>query len=133
MLLQSSIKKRGVQYMSLFSKKEDTRYIKEFDSALDSINTIAKEFRESHFETLKMFGNNFKKEKGRSDLEKERKLFERHMEVLQKLKFQTDFLVDEAFKLVRNESALTDKDREELLKIMAPKPKTGIKVAKKDR
>jgi len=118
--------------MGLFSKKEDTRYVKEFDSALSSITTLADDFRKSHFESLKMFSANFKKEKNASDLEKERKLFERHMDVLQKLKFQTDLLVDEAFKLVRNESALTDKDRQELLKIMVTKPKTSIKVSKKD-
>ncbi|MFH1064805.1 MAG: hypothetical protein V1729_07000 [Candidatus Woesearchaeota archaeon] len=118
--------------MGLFSKKEDTRYVKEFDNALHSIDSLAKEFRESHFASLTMFGANFRKDKDASDLEKERKLFERHMEVLQKLKFQTDLLVDEAFKIVRNESALTEKDRQELMKIMAPKPKTGIKVPKKE-
>jgi hypothetical protein len=117
--------------MGIFSKKEDTRYIKEFDVALSNINSLAKQFRDAHFESIAMFERNFQKEKSASDLEKERMLFERHLDTLQKLKFQSDLLIDEAFKLVRNETALTEKDRAELKKILMKKPEqTNIKVSK---
>ncbi|MBW2964430.1 hypothetical protein KY363_03130 [Candidatus Woesearchaeota archaeon] len=114
--------------MGLFSKKEDTRYVKEFDVALLEINALAKQFRDIHFESLEMFDRNFKKEKTPQELEKERMIFERHLEVLQKLRFQADILFDEAFRLVRNETALTEKDRQELHRLMEPREKTSIKV-----
>jgi len=119
--------------MALFSKKEDTRYVKEFDDSLSKINDLAKEFRDVHFESVKLFEKSFKKEKRTADLEKERALFEQHLEILQKLKFYSDLLVDEALKIVRNETALTEKDRQELRKIIEKKavPKTKIKVSKK--
>lgn len=120
--------------MGLFSKKEDTRHIKEFDDVLSNMNMLAKEFRLTHFESTEFFEQNFKKEKTASDLEKERTLFERHLEILDKLKFNSDMLVDEAFKIVRNESALTEKDRQELDKILEKKtPRITIKVRKKGR
>jgi hypothetical protein len=118
--------------MGLFSKKEDTRYIKEFDTALSNLNEFSKQFRESHFESVNLFDKSFKKEKTPADLEKERVLFEKHLDILQKLKFQSDLLVDEAFKIVRNETALTEKDREALRKLLQPKKTapTNIKVSK---
>ena len=121
--------------MGSFSKKEYTRYIKEFDAALSNIDTLAKQFREFHFEALDLFEKSFKKEKTAKDLESERALFEKHLEVLQKLKFQSDLLVDEAFKIVRNETALTEKDRAELKKVLQPKREspTSISVKKKSR
>lgn len=121
--------------MGLFSKKEDKRYIQEFDDALSKINELAHQFRDAHFDSLAFFDRNFEKEKSESDLEKERDLFERHLEVLQKLKFNADVLVDEAFKLVRNEVALTEKDRQELKKLLASTPlqKTEIKVNNKGK
>ena len=70
---------------------------------------------------------------GNADLEKERVLFENHLDILQKLKFQSDLLLDEAFKIVRNETALTEKDRQELRRIFEPKQKTGISVAGKGK
>ncbi|MBU2561838.1 MAG: hypothetical protein KKD17_06070 [Nanoarchaeota archaeon] len=119
--------------MAWFSKKEDTRYIKEFDDALLQIDALAKQFRDSHFDSLALFEKNFQKEKSPSDLQKERELFESHLDVLQKLKFQTDLLIDEAFKIVRNETALTEKDRVEMKRMLQPggSQKTGIKVGKK--
>jgi hypothetical protein len=117
--------------MGLFSKKEDTRYIKEFDTALSNINLIAGEFRQVHFDSIELFDKNFKKEKSADDLQKERVLFENHLSLLQKLKFQTDILVDESLKIVRNETALTEKDRQEMRRIFEPKEKTGIKVSGK--
>jgi hypothetical protein len=121
--------------MAWFSKKEDTRYINEFDAALSNLNELARQFRDSHFESLEMFDKNFKKEKGTSDLEKERLLFDKHLDILQKMKFNSDLLVDEAFKIVRNETALTEKDRNELRKIIQPTSvaKTGLKVSKKGK
>ena len=117
--------------MGFFSKKEDTRYIKEFDSALANINSLSNDFRNAHFESVELFEKNFQKEKSASDFDRERMLFERHLEVLQKLKFQSDLLIDEAFKLVRNETMLTEKDRIELRKILAKKAEpTNIKVGK---
>ena len=119
--------------MGLFSKKEDTRHIKEFDDHLSSVNDLAEKFRDVHFDSVELFEKNFKKEKSASDFEKERAMFERHLEILQKLKFSSDMLVDEAFKIVRNESALTEKDRAEIRKILESKsvPATKIKVGKK--
>ncbi len=117
--------------MGLFSKKEDTRYIKEFDEALANINSLAKDFREKHFESISLFQKNFEKKKSGSDLEKEREVFEDHLEVLQKLKFNADNLIDEAVKLVRNETALTEKDRAELRKLLERKSPTNIQVKKK--
>jgi hypothetical protein len=117
--------------MGIFSKKEDTRYIKEFDQTLVNIESLSRQFRDAHFESISLFENNFQKEKSASDLEKERLLFERHLEILQKLKFQTDLLIDEAFKLVRNETALTEKDRVELRKLLMKKSEpTDIKVSR---
>ncbi len=107
--------------MSFFSKKEDMQYIKEFDTALTKINLFAKEFREIHFQSLEAFEKNFEKEKSSNEFMKERQLFESHLKLLQDLKVQTDLLIDEAFKLVRNETALTEKDRVELKKIIASK------------
>lgn len=119
--------------MGLFSKKEDTRYIKEFDDALSQVNALAKQFRDSHFSSLSLFEKNFQKAKSPSDLQKERELFESHLDVLQKLKFQADLLIDEAFKIVRNETALTEKDRVELKRLLQSggSQKTGIKVGKR--
>lgn len=118
--------------MAFFSKKEeDIRYITEFDSALANINAISNDFRQVHFESLALFQKNFKAEKSPDDFQKERLLFENHLEILQKLKFQADTLLDEALKIVRNETALTEKDRAELQRIFLPKEKTGIKVGKK--
>jgi hypothetical protein len=119
--------------MGIFSKKEDTRYVNEFDSALTNINALAKQFRDVHFESLNLFDKNFKKEKSETDLEKERILFENHLDILQKLKFQSDLLLDEAFKIVRNETALTEKDRQELRRILQAKEKTGISVQGKEK
>jgi len=117
--------------MAWFSKKEDTRYIKEFDDALTNLNALAKQFRESHFDSIDFFQKNFEKQKSPTDFQKERELFENHMEILQKIKFNADIMVDEALKLVRNETALTEKDRTELRKIMAPTPATRIQVKKR--
>jgi hypothetical protein len=119
--------------MGLFSKKEDTRYVNEFDAALTNINALAKQFRDIHFESLTFFDKNFKKEKDPKDLEKERVLFETHLDILQKLKFQSDLMLDEAFKIVRNETALTEKDRQELRKIFQPKEKTSINLPGKEK
>lgn len=117
--------------MGLFSSKEDTRYIAEFDAALKKINSLSADFRQLHFLSLSMIDKNFQKEKSRRDLEKERKLFEQHLDTLQKMKHQTDILLDEAIKIVRNESAITERDRDELHKLLSvPKP-TGIMVKKK--
>jgi hypothetical protein len=117
--------------MGIFSKKEDTRYIKEFDVALNNMNSLAKEFRDAHFDSIGLFEKNFQKEKSASDLEKERIIFEKHLETLQKLKFQSDLLIDEAFKLVRNETALTEKDRVELRKLLMKKSEpTKITISK---
>jgi|GEM_PF-3426721 len=118
--------------MGIFSKKEDLRYIKEFDNSLYEINALAGKFRELHFESLDTFNANFEKEKGFSDLEKERVLFEKHLDVLQKLKLNADLLLDEAFKLVRNETVLTEKDRVELRKLLQQKLEpTSISVSVK--
>ncbi|MBW2971804.1 hypothetical protein KY359_02095 [Candidatus Woesearchaeota archaeon] len=118
--------------MGWFSKKEDTRYIQEFDSALSQINAFAKQFRDSHFQSLELFDKNFQKEKSASDLQKERELFESHLDVLQKLKFNCDLLIDESLKIVRNETALTEKDRVELKKMLQPASRpTKISVSKK--
>ena len=121
--------------MGFFSKKEDKRYIQEFDDALSKINEFAQQFRDAHFDSLAFFGKNFEKEKSKSDLEKERDLFEKHLEIFQKLKFNTDTLIDEAFKLVRNEVALTEKDRQELKKLLESTPlhHTNITVNKKGK
>jgi adenylate kinase len=120
--------------MGLFSRKEDTRHIKEFDDYLHDIHELAKQFREVHFGSVELFERNFKKEKTVSDMEKERALFEKHLDILQKLKFNSDLLIDEAFKIVRNESALTEKDRQELAKILEKKAvPTRISVGKKKR
>jgi hypothetical protein len=120
--------------MGWLSKKEDTRYVKEFDSALSNINSLAKQFREAHFESIEHFQKSFQKEKSASDMERERLLFEKHLDILQKLKFNSDLLVDEAFKLVRNESALTEKDRADLRKMLAPpSAPTNITVGKKKK
>jgi hypothetical protein len=121
--------------MAFFSKKEDKRYIQEFDDALSNINELAQQFRDAHFDSLAFFERNFEKEKSGSDLEKERDLFEKHLEVLQKLKLNTDILIDESFKLVRNEVALTEKDRQDLKKLLESTPlqKTKIKVNKKGK
>ena len=118
--------------MGLFSRKDDTRYLAEFDDSLSNINGLAKQFREVHFESVELFEKNFKKEKTVSDMEKERALFEKHLDILQKLKFYSDLLIDEAFKIVRNESALTEKDRQELQKLLEKRAvPTSIKVGKK--
>lgn len=114
--------------MGLFSKKEDTRYIKEFDDALAELNSFAAKFRDSHFESLEMFEKNFRKEKSPSDFHKERELFEQHLDTLQKLKFYSDVVIDEAVKIVRNETALTEKDRVEIRKILEKKSPTNIQV-----
>lgn len=116
--------------MGIFSKKEDTRYVKEFDTALSDITELAKQFREIHFESIEHFESHFQREKTPRDLEKERILFDRHLDVLQKLKFNTDLMLDEAFKLVRNETALTETDRIALRKLITQKTveKTVIKV-----
>lgn len=120
--------------MGFFSKKEDTRYVKDFDESLAKIGSLARQFREAHFDSLELFEKNFKKEKTPGDLEKERLLFERHLDILQKLKFSSDLLIDEAFKLVRNESALTEKDRDELRKILMKKSEpTNIKVSRQKK
>ncbi|MFC1741440.1 hypothetical protein ACFL3V_02805 [Nanoarchaeota archaeon] len=116
--------------MGLFSKKEDTRYIKEFDTALQGINAISTQFREAHFQSLEMFQKNFEKEKTSEEFEKERLLFERHMDMLKQLKLNTDIMVEEAFKIVRNETALTEKDRKQLHSIMEPREKTNIQMQK---
>ena len=116
--------------MGLFSKKEDTRYIKEFDDALANLNDLAAKFRDSHFASLEMFDKNFKKEKSSSDFHKERELFEEHLEILQKMKFNSDVLIDEALKIVRNETALTEKDRVEIRKILEKKAPTNIQMKK---
>ena len=117
--------------MAIFSKKEDTRYVKEFDTALDNIDFLGKEFREIHFRSITAFEDNFQKEKSARDLEKERLLFEKHLGVLQKLKHQTDVLLDEALKIVRNETALTERDRDSLHKMMARDAPTRLKMTKK--
>ena len=117
--------------MSWFSKKKDTQYIEEFNSALSEINNLAENFRDSHLESVKLFEANFQKAKGPEDFEKERRLFEKHLDTLQQLKLQTDLLIDEAFKIVRNETALTERDRKELKKIIQPAKKTSIKVKQK--
>lgn len=120
--------------MGLFSRKEDTRYIKDFDDHLHNIYELARQFREVHFDSVELFEKNFKKEKTVSDMEKERATFEKHLDILQKLKFNSDMLIDEAFKIVRNESALTEKDRQELAKILEKKTvPTRISVGKKKR
>jgi len=118
--------------MGFFKKSEDTRYVKEFDTALSNINEFAKQFRDIHFESIEHFEKSFQKEKSVNDLEKERMLFDKHLDVLQRLKFNSDVMIDEAFKLVRNESALTEKDREDLRKLLQPKAveRTNIKVVK---
>lgn len=107
--------------MGIFSKKEDKRYIKEFDDALSNINDIAARFRQKHFESVACFDDNFKKEKKESDFEKERIIFESHLELMQGLKAQTDILINEALKIVRNFTNLTEKDRAELKKILTQK------------
>ncbi len=129
--------------MGLFSRKEDTKYIKEFDSSLGEILSLAKKFRELHFSSIELFEKNFSESKTPDDLEKERMLFEKHLDILQKLKFQADLLVDEAFKLVRSETALTEADRMELRKILmsqkeepttiAVPAKKAVKKAKKPK
>lgn len=120
--------------MGLFSRKEDTKRIKEFDDYLSGINDLAEQFRSVHFDSIELFERNFKKEKTVSDIEKERAVFEKHLDILQKLKFNADMLVDEAFKIVRNESALTDKDRKELARLMEKRPSpTRIKVGGKKK
>jgi hypothetical protein len=120
--------------MGFFSKKEDTRYVKEFDAALLNVNSLARQFRELHFQSIKHFGRSFEKEKTPADLENERLLFERHLDVLQKLKFNADVMVDEAFKLLRNETALTEKDRVELRKLLhPPAAKTELRIRRKNK
>jgi hypothetical protein len=120
--------------MGFFSKKEDTRYVKEFDAALSNVDSLARQFRDIHFQSIAHFDKSFQKEKTPADLENERLLFEKHLEVLQKLKFNSDLMIDEAFKLVRNETMLTEKDRVELRKLLQPKSeKTDIKVSKKKK
>jgi len=115
--------------MGFFSKKEDTRYVKEFDTALSNVDSLARQFRDIHFQSIAHFDKSFQKEKTGADLENERLLFEKHLDVLQKLKFNSDLMIDEAFKLVRNETMLTEKDRVELRKLL--QPKTELKVSKK--
>jgi hypothetical protein len=107
--------------MGIFSKKEDKKYIQEFDAALSKINDLAARFRQKHFESLACFDDNFKKEKKESDFEKERIIFESHLELMQELKTQTDLLINEAVKIVRNFTDLTEKDRAELRKILVRK------------
>jgi hypothetical protein len=120
--------------MGFFSKKEDTRYVKEFDAALSNVDSLARQFRDIHFQSIEHFDKSFQKENTPADLENERLLFEKHLDVLQKLKFNSDLMIDEAFKLVRNETMLTEKDRVELRKLLQPKSeKTDIKVSKKKK
>lgn len=119
--------------MGLFSKKEDTKHIKDFDIAFSNVQELAHKFRSVHFESLEIFEKNFQKEKSPGDLRKERELFETHMDILQQLKLETDNMMDEAFKILRNETALTEKDRIEIRKLInAKSPSTNIKVSKKD-
>jgi hypothetical protein len=106
--------------MGLFSKKEDTKHIKDFDIALSNLDTLAKKFRVLHFQSLEKFDSNFDKAKTPADIQKERVLFEAHLDILQQLRLEADHLVDEAFKLVRDETTLTEKDRVEIRKIIAP-------------
>ncbi|NQU79402.1 hypothetical protein HQ545_06565 [Candidatus Woesearchaeota archaeon] len=117
--------------MSLFSKKVDTLYVKEFDNAITNINSFASKFHELHVASLKSFQDNFKKEKGTAELEKERARFEKQLDILQKLKFNCDLLLDESVKMLRNETALTEKDRVDLRNITRPRSPTGIKVQTK--
>jgi hypothetical protein len=115
--------------MGLFSKKEDTKNLKEFDIALDNLNALSKKFRALHFKSLEQFEKNFDKEKTSADLQKERVLFEAHLDILQQLRMEADKIVDEAFMLVRDENSLTEKDRLEIRKAIEPKREsTNIKV-----
>lgn len=117
--------------MAWFSKKEDTKHIKHFDYALNNVVKLADRFRTIHFSTLEVFENNFKKEKKEGDLQKERVLFESHMDMLHQLKLEVDNMMSEAHKIVSNETQLTQKDRDALKKIMQKKDNTNIKVSKK--
>jgi hypothetical protein len=118
--------------MGLFSKKEDTKHIKEFDVALSNLNTLARKFRVLHFESLGHFGKNFEVQKTPEQLQKERVVFEAHLDVLQQLKLESDRLMSEAFKLVRDETLLTEQDRAEIQKLIAPpRVPTGLKLSSK--
>jgi hypothetical protein len=64
--------------MGIFSKKEDTKHIKAFDSSLSDLNSLAERFRTIHFQTLESFQKNFEKEKADRDLQKERILSQTH-------------------------------------------------------
>ena len=118
--------------MGLFSKKEDTKHIKDFDMALANLNLFAQKFREVHFASLDQFEKNFQKEKTEHDLRKERAIFDSHLGLLDQMKRETDVLLDEAFKIVRSETMLTEKDRREIQKVLTTKTApTSISMAKK--
>ena len=122
--------------MGLFSKKKDAKNIKDFDIALSNLNSMAQKFRSVHFSSVETFEKNFEKQKTEKDLQNERALFETHLELLQHLKLETDNLLDEALKIVRDETVLTERDRTELRKLLDSKrtASTNIKVkSKKDK
>lgn len=103
--------------MKLFSFKKDTKYIREFDITKEKLDKLVDRFREEHFKSVYLFKQNWTKEKSPSDLEKERKTFEKGLELLKDLKDQSDTLIKEASKLLKFENILTAKDKEELKKI----------------
>ncbi len=115
--------------MGLFSKKvkkDDKILLKEFRSCLKEINSLADDFRLYHSKSMELFEHNFTKKKTAKDMEQERLLFEKQFDALQKLKFQTDLLVDEGFRLIRNEAVLTEKDRVDM-KLKVPTPPKVVK------
>lgn len=115
--------------MGLFSrKKEDTRHIADLDKALAEVNSFASRFRNVHFESLGRFEKNFRKEKSPADFQKERELFEQQLDILQKMKFYSDVVIDEAVRILRNETVLTEKDRIDIRKILEKKSPTDIRV-----
>ncbi len=117
-------------------KKADKKISKEFDMILADLNDLARLFKLLHSKSLLAFEQNMHKKKTLEDLKAERLLFEKQYDVFYKLKHKTDLLIDEALRLIKNESVTTESDRvrmKENLEIPEPPALASVSSPKHDK
>lgn len=101
--------------LSRLKTKEQNRHpsLEEFDISKQNLDNLMDEFRQLHLESMTCYAMNWTRVKSPQSLAHERDNFERQLEILKRMKSESDRILVEAKKLVKFNS-LSRKDNKKI-------------------